>query len=304
MRKLTLEEFKNRASILHNYKYDYSLITEYTNNKKSIEIICNCGNIFPQRIVDHLNGHGCSICNNFLKYDNITFINKATYVHNNRYSYINTNYKKSDIDILITCSIHGDFKQKPYSHLQGHGCDKCEGQVKHSNEEFILKTTIIWKNRWIYDNTFYNGMDKFITITCPYHGDFKQKSYDHIKGHIGCKKCEVKSLGEDKIKNFLEEINILYMKEYSFSDCKYKNKLKFDFYLPDYNLCIEFDGIHHFKAVKYFGGMKKLTETKLRDEIKTQYCKNNNIKLLRIKYDEDIDKILKINLITTELYNL
>ena len=70
--------------------------------------------------------------------------------------------------------------------------------------------------------------------------------------------------------------------------------MPFDFYLPDYNTCIEYDGELHYKAVDYFGGDDALGNTKCRDEIKTQYCKENNIKLIRIPYWEfdNIEEIL------------
>ena len=76
--------------------------------------------------------------------------------------------------------------------------------------------------------------------------------------------------------------------------------MPFDFYLPAYNLCIEFDGEQHFKSIKHFGGEKRLSIQKIKDNIKTEYCKNNNIKLLRIPYYDfnNIEKILEKILLT------
>lgn len=69
--------------------------------------------------------------------------------------------------------------------------------------------------------------------------------------------------------------------------------MPFDFYLTDLNTMIEFDGIQHFEEVEYFGGYEKLLETRFNDEIKNQYCKNNDIKLIRIPY-YNYDKIENI----------
>lgn len=69
--------------------------------------------------------------------------------------------------------------------------------------------------------------------------------------------------------------------------------IHFDFYLPEENICIEFDGEQHFRPIDYFGGENTFKLTQKRDKIKNKYCKNNNIKLLRIKYDENITKKLK-----------
>lgn len=96
-------------------------------------------------------------------------------------------------------------------------------------------------------------------------------------------------------KDWLDENNIEYMQEYRFTDCRNKKPLPFDFYLPKFNICIEVDGEQHF--YKYAFGYKrheyKTTEEfldhefsirKHNDDIKTQYCKDNNIKLIRLKY--------------------
>jgi hypothetical protein len=57
-------------------------------------------------------------------------------------------------------------------------------------------------------------------------------------------------------------------------------------------LCIEYDGIQHFESVEYWGGQSALENQQLRDQIKTDFCFNNNIKLIRIRYNENIlDKL-------------
>lgn len=111
------------------------------------------------------------------------------------------------------------------------------------------------------------------------------------------KKGDVKSCGCLKtsylvqcIKNILTRHEIEYITEKSFDDCINpitKHKLFFDFYLPKYNCCIEYDGIQHFKSVEYFGGEQSLIETQYRDSIKDEYCKNNNITLFRISYKDN-----------------
>ena len=80
-----------------------------------------------------------------------------------------------------------------------------------------------------------------------------------------------------------------------FDKCKgNKRKLPFDFYLPDYNTCIEFDGKQHFESVDHFGGDEEFVKRLENDKIKTEYCKNYNIQLIRIRYDDYIsDDILE-----------
>jgi very-short-patch-repair endonuclease len=85
-----------------------------------------------------------------------------------------------------------------------------------------------------------------------------------------------------RIREFLEINKISFVQEKRFEDCKDKRILPFDFYLPSYNLCIEFDGQHHFQENHF----KNYKSTKKHDEIKNQYCKDNDIDLLRIPYWE------------------
>ena len=79
------------------------------------------------------------------------------------------------------------------------------------------------------------------------------------------------------------------------------NKKYFDFYLTKHNICVEYDGIQHFESVEYFGGEQVFNETKIRDEIKNEYCKNNNIHLIRISYKDNI--IEKLNYELTNFLN-
>ena len=109
---------------------------------------------------------------------------------------------------------------------------------------------------------------------------------------IGCANCK-ESKGEREISKWLIEQEINFKKQKTFNNCKFKRQLYFDFYLPDYNLCIEFDGEQHYHSIEYFGGETNLLENKKRDEFKNNFCFKNNIKLERIKYDENIIDRLK-----------
>ena len=101
------------------------------------------------------------------------------------------------------------------------------------------------------------------------------------------------------IEKFLIKNNINYTTQKKFDDCVNKSRLSFDFWIEDMNTLIEYDGEQHFKPIGVIGGIKKLEYTQLCDKIKNEYCKNNNIRLIRISYKDfnKIDSILHIALI-------
>jgi hypothetical protein len=138
-----------------------------------------------------------------------------------------------------------------------------------------------------YDKVNYVTNKDFVDIDCRSHGIFKQSPNNHLSGN-GCPRCK-NSYGERKISNYLESNSIKYLREFKFEQCFYKDKLPFDFYLPDYNLCIEFNGIQHYEPVDFFGGVISYENQLIRDSVKNKYCSDNKINLLIIKYDEDID---------------
>lgn len=102
------------------------------------------------------------------------------------------------------------------------------------------------------------------------------------------------STGESIITRFLIDNDIDFVKQKKFSDCKRIYNLSFDFYLPDYNTCIEYNGEQHYKSVKIFGGDSKLKYQKENDKIKKKYCDDNNMKLIIIPYTfiKNIDELL------------
>lgn len=116
-----------------------------------------------------------------------------------------------------------------------------------------------------------------------------------IAGHTQSCGCYHRSLREQYIESILINNNISYIPQHTFDDCRDVFKLPFDFYLPDYNICIEYDGEQHFRPIDLFGGEEAFQKRKEHDFIKTQYCIDHDILLIRIPYmksDNEIEKII------------
>ena len=220
----------------------------------------------------------------------ITFSNK---IHYNKYDYSKINeYINNKTYVSIICPEHGEFKQRADHHMQGKKCIACGYDIVASNqtysfEELILKFSVIHNNKYTYNSNtgFTKCIDK-IEIICPKHGLFLQKASTHLIGS-GCKIC-YESKGEKQIAEQLSKYNILYYREHKFDECKDKKHLPFDFYIPSLNLCIEYDGLQHFKPIQRYGGLSYFNTIKKHDNIKNEYCFKNGINLLRIKYNENV----------------
>lgn len=191
-------------------------------------------------------------------------------------------------------------------------CPKCTGRRTYSIQERELQIMeIIKKENLNYD--FY-GLDfgscsetvtskARLKVYCKDHDlSWHPTVADFVNAKRRCPMCRVKSKSECEIALFLRENNIRYIHQYSFDGCKYKHRLPFDFYLPDENACIEYDGQQHFHPVA-FGGNTKCAEAafelqKRKDKIKTDFCTKNGIRLIRIKYCncKELNDILRTEL--------
>lgn len=295
MKKLDNNIIINDFIKIHGNKYDYSLV-KYIGNLIKVKIICPKHGIFEQMPKNHKRGQGCPRCSNVNNKED--FIKKSIIIHNDKYDYSLVDYMNSKTKVKIICNIHGIFEQNPNDHLSGYGCTKC-GINKRTKintldkKEFIRKSIKIHKNDYNYSMVDYKKSTEKVKIICLQHGIFEQTPHSHLKGS-GCPKCKKISKGEKKILYFLESNNIKYKFQKKFNNCKNQNYLIFDFYLPEYNICLEYDGEQHFKPIKYWGGEKGYLERIENDKIKNDFCKNNNIKLIRIRYDENVEEILEL----------
>jgi very-short-patch-repair endonuclease len=231
------------------------------------------------------------------------FFKKASEKWNFKYDYSKVIYENARKKVIIICPTHGEFLQSPDAHLK-HECLKCSIEnnaniQRHDTNKFIEKAMKIHGKTYDYSKVNYKGNKIKVEIICKKHGSFWQAPYNHLQNK-GCLFCKNKSKGEEIIKNFLQENNIIFKRQKTFKDCinpETKKRLRFDFYLPKLTVCIEYDGQQHFHPIEFWGGEKALNENIKKDKIKNEYCKNNNIRLIRTNYEENIINILKKELL-------
>lgn len=287
------ERFLTRARATYpNGKYGYEKV-KYTNNQTKIEITCNqidddgvIHGSFFQIPTDHFDHEGCKQCQaGNVPLTTEEFIDRARKIKFNSkggpYSYEKAVYKNNRSKVVIVCHAvdecgqHGDFEQTPYAHLSGRGCDICGGTSQSTTERFITKAQKIHGSRYTYDAGKYEKATSEIIITCAKHGEFPQQASNHLSGH-GCPKCITtvqRSSHEIAIEQWLVDLGV----SHRVADNTIIAPQHVDFYIPDHNLAIEFNGLYYhsskFKSNNYHYK-------------KWKACHAKNIRLLHINEDE------------------
>ena len=133
-RKLTTEEFIEKARKVHGDFYDYSEV-KYVNTHTKVKIICPEHGPFFQTPNDHLRNHGCKLCaikhnSENLRKDLVEFTTQAQLAHQNKYDYSKVIYTGAHTKVEIICPEHGSFFQTPKNHIDGHGCPFCLNNKK------------------------------------------------------------------------------------------------------------------------------------------------------------------------------
>lgn len=223
------------------------------------------------------------------------FIKEAQKIHGNKFDYSKVNYTNAFSRICIICPKHGEFWQQPHDHLRGYGCNKCRADMVGkrrllSTEIFIEKAKQIHGDKYDYSKVVYSKSHDKVCIICPKHGEFLIQANHHLNG-CGCNKCKMSHL-ENEVLELLTKNCINF--EYDVRNLKFLNGLTLDFYLPEYKIGIECQGIQHFKDCRMFKSEKVIE----RDNIKRKLCLENGVKLLyysNLKIDYPYEVITDIN---------
>ena len=256
------DKFKEQANLIHNNKYDYSKVN-YVNNHTPVEIICPEHGSFFQSPGSHLSGRRCPVCG--------------------RTSGVEKHIKWTKENVLSAAS-----KYETISDFQNNEPSAYMAARKNGWMDEIIPLMKVMKQTWTKDSII--DLMKNYTNKSDFTDDhpnarmaaMRHGWWDEITSHMDT----VESRGEILVNGILTKNSINFNTQQKFKDCtskrgKYCRKLPFDFYVPDYNVCIEYDGRQHFEPVY---GEEQLEIQKFIDNLKDEYCKKNGIKLIRIPY--------------------
>ena len=296
-KRMTNKEFLTKLTL--KYGTEFSILSLYV--KSSIKILVKhniCGNVWKVTPNNLLRGRKCPKCKNRISPNDFS---DRVYKETNGNLKVVGKYIDCDIAVKVLCKKHGCyFYIKPrscYSSTRSkYKCPKCRSEA-------VSKETAKDQNTFLKELKLkHHGsivcLDKYVNTHTKLH--FKCLKCNHVFFSepnsvirlSGCPTC-AESHGEKAITYFLEDKNIEFERQKSFNDCKYKRELKFDFFLPEKNMFIEYDGMQHFKPIEFFGGDKAYKHQKHLDSIKDKYALKKGIKMVRIKYTPSLDILNK-----------
>lgn len=295
---------KGIEKIYNSFKNDdIELIGDYCGTNKPITIKCNkCGRIFEYTMAKtffDLARRRNYLCDCAKQLEEMPknvqkFINDFKDNYSEKYEIIQWFIKyKSEEEIVLKCKECGCFKRiKPRHYNEKdwicHRCNKTGARITYEE----LKNRVEKSEKYsLISKEFKTSKDK-VLIRCEKCGFIFKKRIDTFFHDelIKCPKCNPnKSNGELKIMNYLIDNGIEYIDEFVLP-----NKQRFDFYIPSFNIAIEYNGRQHYEEVEFFNKNSSFEKIKKYDENKKHYCEENNIKLLIIPYTEyeNIDTIL------------
>lgn len=285
------------------------LCDKYINSKTPVKHYCTIHNVFLDITPGSaLQGSGCTFCckeriSNALKKSEYEYILELA--AKNPTVKLRGKYLGSDILTEHYCEIHQiAFKITPAHALRGYGCSKCHiercSQCQPKSEAQYVEELAQIHPHIILIDKYINSITPTLH-ECLIH-QFKWKpTPNNLLSGKGCPKCR-ESQGEKQITLWLRRNSIENIFQKRFTDCRNVYTLPFDFYIPELNICIEYQGEQHYRPVN-FGGItdeeayNNFLITQHHDEIKRDYCTKNNIHLICIPYWEDVDTYLSKNLL-------
>lgn len=312
-RRLTQEEFLERAKLVHEDTYDYRY-AKYITYDDPVIIFCKaCRVTFEQTPDSHLHGSGCNTCGHIRgglkkRLTNQQFIAAARAVHEpGHYDYRKTVYFSRNEYVDIYCNVCKEsFRQPAGSHLSGRGCMKCGRDrtimaLRKSLSIFIEQSKEVFGNRYGYGKTVYVNSGTRVELTCnTCNGDFKQFPANHLRGHDGCNTCKrvrVESKGATAIREYLTERKIPFECEVELPDILPMKRYDFRFFYNKRWYFVEYDGSQHFRfspgwhdTFEYF--LERQEVDKLKNHIAI-LCGYTMVRLSdESKVIENLDKIL------------
>ncbi|MDD4779018.1 MAG: hypothetical protein PHT02_00245 [Tissierellia bacterium] len=291
-----------KLSLDYNYVKEYIennsdcilLSDNYKNYSSKLLLRCKCSNEFEVSFANFIKGKiSCNLCSNLQrKINKLYSFEKVKGVFNNKGLILDdSQIYENSLHHLLAYTIEGYKIYIKYGNLNKTNNFNPFSKYNPYTIENIQKYLDLNLSGYKIISKKYKNAQEKLEFMCTQGHDFCL-SWNQIQQGLKCIVCiGTRSTGEDCIEEYLIKNNIIYQREHKFKNCKYKHLLSFDFVTKNCEkyIAIEYQGEHHYKPIRYGGISEKLAiekyETQIsKDQIKRDYCKANNIKLIEIPY--------------------
>lgn len=306
-RRLTNEEFTERVYNLVGNEYTFE--EPYKGNREKLLVRhSKCGHTYKVAPYAFKSGRRCPYCLNRNVLNQEQFIAEIKKHFGDRYTVVGK-YINRSTKVKMHCNKCGTtWNALPTTLLSGHECEICSYRKRGDNrrytkEQFVENLESKYPHKYTIIGE-YKGVHKPIEVIYNHCGHTGFVDPSNLLIGYGCPICK-NSRGELLIAKVLDSLNIKYQAQKCFEGCKDKRMLPFDFYIPEYNTCIEYDGIQHYEPRSFGGSDEETIENyniqKSHDVMKDKFCKAEGILLVRIPYSvkefEDLKNIILDNIV-------
>lgn len=292
--KKTDDEFRKEIQDLVGTEYRF--LDKYVNDSTKLRVKHNwCGNIYEVKPTNFLSGKRCPYCYGNRKKTDKEFNQEVFDLVGDEYTFLD-DYVNDYTKLKVKHNqCENTYEVSPSSFLQGHGCPYCFGKHKKSNEQFQQEVYDLVGNEYTFLDKYINTDTKLRIKHNRCENIYEVKPSNFLFGYR-CPYCNSPK-GETVITKLLDTFSIEYEYQKTFPDLKDKSYLSYDFYIPDQNILIEYQGIQHYQPVDHFGGDDRFMVQQKHDQTKLDYAKEHGYNLIAVPYTEDTFSKIKRYLI-------
>ena len=290
--KKTNDQFRQKVYDL--VEDEYMFIDPYVNTSTKIRVKHNkCGHIYKVDPSSFLRGSRCPKCFDNHKKTNAQFKHEVYNLVGNDYIFLEP-YVNSYTKIKVKHNKCGHvYKVKPNAFLNGKRCPSCAVVSKRKTDaQFEQVVHNLVGDEYTFLDNYVDARTKLRVKHNKCGNTYEVTPSNFLQG-CRCPYCN-KPKGEDIINKILKSLNIKYEYQKTFDDLRDVQPLSYDFFIPDQNILIEYQGIQHYQPIGYFGGGTTFMKQQKHDKMKADYAKDHNYNLITVPYTKDtISKIKK-----------
>lgn len=308
--KFTLQDWNNHFK--ENLSNEYEQLSDFKGLKQKIKMKHkSCGTITEIQACNFKNNKPCKVCSHKITTENQKkthreFCLEVELLGCNEFEVLES-YRGNHTPIKLkhlTCN--NEFNVAPNDFIKGRRCPKCSALKRRiSQEEWDTRVKHLTGKEYTFLED-YKGNGTKIKVRHEKCGHvYSVKPNNYLSGYR-CPNCK-SSIGEQLISNYLSVKGIKFIPQHIFNDLKgVKGHLRYDFYLPEYNLLIEYNGLQHYKPIEFFGGIETYEKQVIRDRLKKDYAQINGYHLLEVPFYVSSEELVesKLNYELNKYYNV